>query len=68
MSFPWTPELDALILENRKIECLERMAEICPTDLGDRIRAMTKRYDQLRVSRPGEFTCSHDEYWEGFLS
>ncbi|MFD9222321.1 hypothetical protein ACFWDI_20440 [Streptomyces sp. NPDC060064] len=36
--------------------------------LHEAIRSYAARYEVLRVERPDDFVCSHDEYWVGFYS
>lgn len=66
MKFQWSDELDSLIVQNRKLECLALMAEVYASTLALRLAMLTERYDYLRQHRPDDFVCSHDEYWRDF--
>ncbi len=61
-------ELDDLIVKRRlllAIKCIRRYAGV---GIKDAIDIHFDRYKQLRALRPGDFTCTDDEYWRDVYS
>ena len=58
----WATINDA-ILSCNILEALKKIRELCGVGLNEAKDIHWERYQQLRKERPGDFTCSHDEYW-----
>ena len=63
----WEP-IDEAILLNQKIMALKAIRAAAGVSLRDAIFALGDRYAVLRKSRPEEFACGPETYWEGFYS
>jgi hypothetical protein len=63
----WKP-IDEWILRGWIINAIEAIREAAGVGLREAGDIFHDRYDLLRVSRPGEFLCDHDEYFKEFYS
>jgi hypothetical protein len=61
-------EVDGFIIEQRILYGMIKLKEALDITLAQSIFLFTWRYDVLRVSQPGAFKVSHEEYWQGFIS
>lgn len=59
---------DDHILKKQIILGLIALREHLGCSLHEALDVFAARYEALRVERPGDFACGHDEYWVGFYS
>ncbi|MCX5560747.1 hypothetical protein [Streptomyces sp. NBC_00038] len=59
---------DDQILAKQIIRGLKVLHEHLGCSLHESLDVFAARYEVLRVERPDDFVCSHDEYWVGFYS
>ncbi|WP_416986894.1 hypothetical protein [Streptomyces sp. T028] len=59
---------DEQILSNQIIRGLKTLRDHLGCSLHEALDVFAARYEVLRVERPGDFVCDHDEYWVGFYS
>lgn len=59
---------DDQILAKQIIRGLKTLREHLGCSLHEALEVFAARYEALRVERPDDFACSHDEYWVGFYS
>jgi hypothetical protein len=63
----WKP-LDEGILRREMPTTLKTIRETCGVGLKEAIDMYHERYRMLRESRPAEFICDDETYWEGVYS
>ncbi|GAA3831872.1 hypothetical protein [Streptomyces chiangmaiensis] len=59
---------DDQILSNQLIRGIKTLRDYLGCSLHEALDVFAARYEVLGVERPGDFVCSHDEYWVGFYS
>jgi hypothetical protein len=62
------PTLDEGILRREILTTLKAIRAAAGVSLKEAIDIYHERYKILRKSRPGEFTCDDEAYWEGVYS
>jgi hypothetical protein len=60
--------IDGHIFENLIMTAIRAIRTLKGATLRDALWMLYARYDRLRATHPGRFTCSHADYWEGFYS
>lgn len=60
--------LDEGILRREILPTLKAIRTAAGVGLKEAIDIYHERYKMLRISRPGEFTCDDQAYWEGVYS
>ncbi|UPZ29843.1 hypothetical protein MUK60_19795 [Streptomyces sp. LRE541] len=60
--------VDDQILATQIIRGLVTLREHLDCSLHEALDAFIARYEVLRVERPDDFACGHEEYWVGFYS
>jgi hypothetical protein len=60
--------LDEGILRKEILTTLKAIRAAAGVSLKEAIDIYHERYKMLRISRPGEFTCDDQAYWEGVYS
>jgi Spy/CpxP family protein refolding chaperone len=58
-------QIDEFILTDQRIFALLVMTRATGCALREAIEIMAHRYQELRETRPHDFTVDHDAYWEG---
>ena len=61
-------EIDSHILAGTIILAIMKIRECPNVGVKEALVILGSRYEKLRIERPDDFTCSHDEYWKGFYS
>ena len=59
------PEIDEHIVEGRILSVLMILREECGLTIHEAIDAFSVRYEELRDSRPDDFTVPREEYGKG---
>ncbi|WP_435613601.1 hypothetical protein [Streptomyces sp. bgisy159] len=59
---------DEEILSSQILRGLKALRDHLGCSLHEALDVLAARYEVLRVERPGDFICGHDEYWAGFHS
>ncbi|MFI6250018.1 hypothetical protein [Streptomyces sp. NPDC051016] len=59
---------DEHIVGNRILRGIMAIRAHLGCSLHEGLDVFVARYTVLREERPGDFTCGHAEYWEGFYS
>ncbi|WP_030166931.1 hypothetical protein [Spirillospora albida] len=57
--------LDRLIVERQILRAVRWLMSTFECGLQEAAQVLYARYDDLRRSRPDDFTTSHEECWEG---
>ena len=61
-------EIDALILTRDNLHTLKRLRKWLGVSLREAMEIHFERYEHLRRTRPDDFPCSDEEFWEGVYS
>ncbi|MFC5833723.1 hypothetical protein [Nonomuraea insulae] len=61
-------ELDDLVLQGQRIRGIKLIKDTFECSLHEALDYYVERYRKLRLTRPDDFTESHEEYWDGFYS
>ncbi|WP_327119040.1 hypothetical protein OG206_22950 [Streptomyces sp. NBC_01341] len=59
---------DDEIVTHRVLPGITVIREHLRCSLHEALVVFADRYTVLRAERPGDFTCGHEAYWEGFHS
>lgn len=60
--------LDPLVLSGAKLQFIVQVQAVRGIGLPEALDLLRRRYEYLRKSRPQDFHCTHEEYWQGFYS
>jgi hypothetical protein len=60
--------VDRYILAGNILRALKTIRGLRAVSLKEAIDIHFERYKRLRAERPGDFACSHEEYWQGVYS
>lgn len=63
----WT-KVDAHVLEGHVLLAIMSIRKYTGIGIKDAIDINHNRYQQLRETRPLDFKCSDEEYWQGYYS
>ena len=63
----WT-EIDGHIFGGRILLALQAIRKLAGIGLKEAMDIHFQRYQRLRKERPGQFSCSHEEYWRDVYS
>jgi hypothetical protein len=60
--------IDEDIFANQLISAIQRIRDASGCGISEAVGKVSERYSTLRVQRPERFSCSHENYWDGFYS
>ena len=65
---PLASDIDQLIVANQKMRAIELIRNQSKCDIPEALDILTRRYRELRSTKPHLFRCSDSRFWEGFYS